>query len=103
MSYCKIHGGDFVHIYKNEQGGFCPGGGGGGGGGGGLCPYPISLLCYIFKYISCELTGFRRRFFVVFFLHEYKSIDAIDPRSMASLDPRRLIGRIYVGDHKLVH
>ena len=22
----KIHGGDFVHVYKNEQGGFCPGG-----------------------------------------------------------------------------
>ena len=25
---CKIHGGDFVHVYKNEQGRFCPGGGG---------------------------------------------------------------------------
>ena len=23
---CKIHGGDFVHVYKNEQGVFCPGG-----------------------------------------------------------------------------
>ena len=23
---CKIHGGDFVHVYKNEQWGFCPGG-----------------------------------------------------------------------------
>ena len=23
---CKIHGGDFVHVHKNEQGGFCPGG-----------------------------------------------------------------------------
>ena len=23
---CKIHGGDFVPVYKNEQGGFCPGG-----------------------------------------------------------------------------
>ena len=23
---CKIHGGDFDHVYKNEQGGFCPGG-----------------------------------------------------------------------------
>ena len=23
---CKIHGGDFVHVYKNEQEGFCPGG-----------------------------------------------------------------------------
>ena len=33
---CKIHGGDFVHVYKNEQGGFCP---------GGLCPYPRSGRC----------------------------------------------------------
>ena len=23
---CKIHGGDFVHVYKNEQRGFCLGG-----------------------------------------------------------------------------
>ena len=23
---CKILEGDFVHVYKNEQGGFCPGG-----------------------------------------------------------------------------
>ena len=23
---CKIHGGDFVHVYKNEQGGVCLGG-----------------------------------------------------------------------------
>ena len=23
---CKIQRGDFVHVYKNEQGGFCPGG-----------------------------------------------------------------------------
>ena len=31
---CKIHGGggDYVHVYKNEQGGFCP---------RGYCPYPI--------------------------------------------------------------
>ena len=28
---CKIYRGDFVHVYKNEQGGFSP---------GGLCPYP---------------------------------------------------------------
>ena len=28
----KIHGGDFVHVYKNEQGGFVR---------GGLCPYPV--------------------------------------------------------------
>ena len=30
----------------------------------------------------------------------YKSMGANDPRNMASLDPRGLIGRIYVGDHQ---
>ena len=30
----------------------------------------------------------------------YKSMRAIDPMDMASLDPKGLIGRIYVGDHK---
>ena len=29
----------------------------------------------------------------------YKSMGANDPRGVASLDPRGLIGRIYVGDH----
>ena len=32
MSKILRGGGDFVHVYKNEQGGFCP---------GGLCPYPV--------------------------------------------------------------
>ena len=27
--------GDYIHLYKKDQGGFFPGGGGGGGGGGG--------------------------------------------------------------------
>ena len=34
----------------------------------------------------------------IFFFH-YKSMGANDPRGMASLDSRGLIGRIYVGDH----
>ena len=29
----------------------------------------------------------------------YKSMGANDPQGVASLDPRGLIGRIYVGDH----
>ena len=32
------------------------------------------------------------------FFH-YKSMGDNDPRGVASLDPRGLIGRIYVGDH----
>ena len=31
---------------------------------------------------------------------QYKSMGVIDPHGEASLDPRGLIGRIYVGDHK---
>ena len=30
----------------------------------------------------------------------YKSMDAVDPRGVASFDTSRLIGRIYIGDHK---
>ena len=30
----------------------------------------------------------------------YKSMGDNDPRGVASLDPRGLIGRIYVGDHR---
>ena len=29
----------------------------------------------------------------------YKSMGANDPQGVASLDPRGLIGRIYVGEH----
>ena len=34
----------------------------------------------------------------MFFLH-YKSKGVIDPQGVASLDPRGLIGRIYVVEH----
>ena len=33
---CQIHGGDFVHIYKNEQGGFVR---------GGFCPTLLKRVC----------------------------------------------------------
>ena len=36
--------------------------------------------------------------FFLFFSH-YKSMGANDPRDVASLDPRGLIGRIYVGTY----
>ena len=29
----------------------------------------------------------------------YKSMGANDPRDVANLDPRGMVGRIYVGDH----
>ena len=48
------------------------------------------------KYISCGPQGFREDF--LSFSH-YKSMGANDPRGVASLDPRGLIGRIHVGDH----
>ena len=32
------------------------------------------------------------------FFH-YKSVGVNDPRGMANLDPRGMVGRIYVGDH----
>ena len=49
------------------------------------------------KYISCGPHGFRGEEFLSFF--HYKSMAGNDPRGVASLDPRGLIGRIYVGDH----
>ena len=48
------------------------------------------------EYISCGPHGFREDF--LSFPH-YKSMGANDPRGMDSLDPRGLIGRIYVVDH----
>ena len=36
---------------------------------------------------------------ICFSFSHYKSMGANDPQGMASLDPRGLIGRIYVGDH----
>ena len=47
------------------------------------------------KYISCGTHGFREE---DFFSH-YKSMGANDPQEVASLGPRGLIRRIYVGDH----
>ena len=49
------------------------------------------------KYLSSGPHGFRKEDFLSFF--HYKSVGAHDPKGVASLDPRVLICRIYVGDH----
>ena len=49
------------------------------------------------KYISSGPHGFREEDFLSF--SHYKSMGDNDPQGMASLGPRGLIGRIYVGDH----
>ena len=49
------------------------------------------------KYLSSGHYGFRKDDFLSFF--HYKSMGANDPQGVASLDPRVLICRIYVGDH----
>ena len=49
------------------------------------------------KYVSCEPYGFKEEYFLRF--SHYKSIGANDPRGVATLGARGLIGRIYVVDH----
>ena len=39
---------------------------------------------------------------IILSFSHYKSMGANDPRGMASLDPRSLIGRINVGDHYIL-
>ena len=50
------------------------------------------------KYKSCGPHGFREEDFLSFSPH-YKSIGANDRQSVASLDPRVLIGNFYLGTH----
>ena len=54
------------------------------------------MLLHI-KYVSSGPHGFREEDFLS--VSHYKSMGANDPQGMASLGPRGLIGRIYVGDH----
>ena len=49
------------------------------------------------KYVGLWASWFQRRRLFKFF--HYKSMGANDPRGVARLGPRGLIGRIYVGDH----
>ena len=48
------------------------------------------------KYLSSEPYGFREDFWSFF---HYNSKGANEPLGMANLDPRGMIGRIYVGNH----
>ena len=53
------------------------------------------------KYLSSGPYGFREDF--LSFSH-FKSTGANEPRGVTNLDPRGMVGRIYVGDHlKLLH
>ena len=52
------------------------------------------------KYLSSRSYGFREKYFFFVFSH-YKSIGANEPRSVVNIDPRGMIGRIYVGDHNI--
>ena len=49
------------------------------------------------KYLSSGPHGFREDDFLSF--SHYKSMGANNPQGVASLDPRGMLGRIYVGDH----
>ena len=48
------------------------------------------------KYCSCGPCGFREDF--LFFSHS-KSMETIDPRGVANIDPRGMNGTIYVEDN----
>ena len=50
------------------------------------------------KYIGSGPHGFREEDGFISFSHN-KSMEANDPRGVANLDPRGVVGRIYVGDH----
>ena len=51
------------------------------------------------KYISCGHYDFREEDFLPF--SHFKSMGANDPQGMANLDPRGMVGRIYVEDYQM--
>ena len=52
------------------------------------------------KYLSSGPYGFRKEDFLSF--SHFKSMGANKPRGMANLDPRGMVGRIYIGDHLIL-
>ena len=58
----------------------------------------LTKHCFITKYKSSGPHGFREEDFFYVFSY-YKSMEANDPRGVANLDPRGMIGRIYEGYH----
>ena len=53
--------------------------------------------CYTQNIMDLGLMVSEKNFFLCF--SNYKSMGAYDPRGVANLDPRGMIGRIYVGYH----
>ena len=49
-------------------------------------------------YISCGPHGFREEDFFLGLSH-HKSMGVNDPWDVANLDPRGMVGRIYIGDY----
>ena len=56
---------------------------------------PLDIACT--KYISYWPPNFKVKYFLSF--SHYKSVETLYPQGRASLDPMKLIGRVYVGDH----
>ena len=60
-----------------------------------------NLVCFSFKllhtkYLSSGTYGFRIEGLSV---SHFKSMGANEPQGVANLDPKGMVGRIYVGDH----
>ena len=56
-------------------------------------------LIVLHTYVSCGPFGYREEGF-----SNYTSMEANDPRGVASLNPRGMVGRIYAGDYQtLLH
>ena len=60
-----------------------------------------NLVCFSFKLLHTKYLSsgpYRFREEDLSFSH-FKSMGANEPRGVANLDPRGMVGRIYVGDH----
>ena len=63
----------------------------------GRCMQRTKGPCYILNIYAVGLMVSEKKIFKAF-LH-YKSMETLNPGGGSSLDPRGLIGRIYLGDH----
>ena len=61
-----------------------------------LCRGPLNIATYYMYQLWASMVS-EKKIFLSFF--HYKSMGANNPRGVARLGPRGLIGRIYVGDH----
>ena len=60
----------------------------------------LTKHCFTQNIKALGLMGSEKKIFYVF--SYYKSMEANDPRGMANLDPRGMIGRIYEGYHLIL-